>query len=965
MHRTRVLLSRTGFQHIVLVLVTVMGLAALFMLPYLSVRKKTIEAFNQEQMTLANQAIRGIQSFFTTYDRALRYLATQDSIVDLDDSGRLLLQNFHTIHSSDIAEILWIDAQGQVTYKVPQIAGSGHGPRHPLPAAAMVHLKGGKPVITDIIAGQRPLSIAFAYPLFSGTAFHGCIAFRIPFSRLARNYLDTIALGRDSFILLVSKNGTSLYSPRYAGRKIGNCFSDAPDLLALGKKMMAHERGSYTFSVTQSGEDGSPVKVTKYAVFAPIDLPGENYWSIAVATLENEVLSTMERFRDQWLLVTSVALFTVVLLSFSLTRTLARHAEIRKQRAVEEQIVKLLEFIPLGIIVSNAEMIVTYANRAVLDLIEKGSPEAIIGRRPMDFIHPEYRPYIKNRLQNLLDGSSNDISIIKVVTASGREREVEMNSTPLMFNGQISLISILRDVTEQRRAEETQRRLVTAIEQAKESIVITNDQEIIEYVNPAFTEVTGFSQEEAIGKTPALLRSGEHEAQFYEEIRKTISRGEVWQGRIINRRKNGQLFTESATISPVRNATGKITHFVAVKRDITHEVELESQLRQAQKMEAIGTLAGGIAHDFNNILGSMLGFTDIALMDLRSEGREDTMLYDNLVQIRKGGKRAADLVQQILTFSRQSNAQKMPVTVAPLIKENLKLLRASLPATISIRQRLQAADAQVLADPVQIQQIVMNLCTNAFHAMREHGGELVVGLRLLPRDQASESLVRRMSACLELTVRDTGVGMEPAELERIFDPFYTTKSPGEGTGMGLSVVHGILSDLGGEIQVESTPGQGTTFTVLLPSAGSRQGSEPHSAEPDQAVKGKEHIVVVDDEEGIRAAYKNGLERLGFRVTTYGDPMELLDLVEQRQHDIDLVLTDQTMPGMTGLELTRELLVIDPDLPIILCTGYSDKLNTEVALKVGARKLLSKPVGIAQLAEAIRWVLDHRELTATL
>ncbi len=948
-------MKRAGLQFFFLVLVTAVALVVLFYLPYTSVQEKTINSYNQGQMMLANQAIKGIRLFFDTYDKALRYFSTQPSIMELDDSGRLLMQDFYTIHSLEIAAITRIDARGRILYTVPEIEGligqDISAQRH---NRAM--MENHQPQVSDVFTSVQGFeSIAFSYPVFQGTRYAGAITFLFPFAQLAGKYLETIDVGDNGMTLLLSRQGVCLYcSDRsHVGRNVKEIFADSPGLQALSHRMLSRGRGSLSFSVTRKTGDGGAGKVKEYAVFAPVDLPGNTFWSIAIASPENVVLATMTDFRDQWILVTSVVLIIVLVLSFFLTRALAASAQEKQRKRVEDQLRRLLEYLPAGIVVWDQEATMIYINHAVLELLDEGDPEKILGRKTFDFIHPDFRDKVRRRYETLLEGGHVAPEVIRLQTATGREKIVELDSVPFTFNREACFISLLVDVEERYKAEETRRRLVTAIEQARESIVITDNRGVIEYVNPAFTDVTGYSRDEVIGLTPRILRSGEHDTDFYRTIWETITAGRVWQGRIVNRRKDGILFTESATISPVRNTIGQITHFVAVKRDITHEVELEAQLRQAQKMEAIGTLAGGIAHDFNNILGAILGFTDMALLHCEP----GSPLHENLSHIRKGGKRAADLVQQILTFSRMTTAEKEPVPVVPLVRESLKLLRASLPATIEIEQELDAAGMNVLANPVKIQQVVMNLCTNAFHAMRDKGGLLTVTLAPVPAAECRRMLTSVKGDCVRLTVSDTGTGIDPETMERIFDPFFTTKGPGEGTGLGLSVVHGIVRDLGGTITVSSDPGQGTVFTVILPAV--RRDLSPVLANLNEPLPGgTEHILIVDDETDILETCKMMLQHLGYAVTLCSRPLKAVELVRAQEELYDLVITDQTMPKMTGTELINALLSIRPGLPIILCTGYSDKVNEEVARRAGARRLLMKPVELRKLARAIREVLDE-------
>ncbi len=954
-------MKRPGLQFFFLVLVTAIALTILFYLPYTSVRKKTVNSYNQGQMMLANQAIKGIRLFFDTYDKALHYFSTQPSIIDLDDSGRLLMQDFYTIHSLEIAAITRIDARGRILYTVPEIQGLVG-----LDISSQRHnralMERHQPQVSDVFTSVQGFeSIAFSYPVFQGKRYVGAITFLFPFAQLAEKYLETIDVGSNGMTLLLSRRGVCLYSSDRSnvGRKVEEIFAGSPGLLALSRRMLSRNRGSFSFSVAAGREGDRSGEVTEYAVFAPVDLPGNTFWSIAIASPEDVVLATMADFRDQWILVTSVVLIIVLVLSFFLTRALAESAQEKQRQRVEDQLRRLLEYLPAGIVVWDQEATMIYINHAVLELLDETDPEKILGRKTFDFIHPDFREEVRQRYQTLLEGGHVTPEVVRLQTAAGREKIVELDSVPFSFNRESCFISLLVDIEERYKAEETRRRLVTAIEQARESIVITDNRGVIEYVNPAFTDVTGYGRDEVIGLTPRIIRSGEHDTDFYRTIWETITAGRVWQGRIVNRRKDGTLFTEAATISPVRNTIGKITHFVAVKRDITHEVELEAQLRQAQKMEAIGTLAGGIAHDFNNILGAILGFTDMALLHCDP----GSPLHENLLHIRKGGKRAADLVQQILTFSRMTTAEKEPVPVVPLVRESLKLLRASLPATIEIEQELDAAGMNVLANPVKIQQVVMNLCTNAFHAMREQGGLLTVHLGTVPAAECRRMLTSVRGDCVRLTVSDTGTGIDADTMERIFDPFFTTKGPGEGTGLGLSVVHGIVRDLGGTITVSSEPGEGTTFTVILPAV--RKDLSPVLANLNEPLPGgTEHILIVDDEKDILETCKMMLQHLGYAVTLCGRPLEAVALVREQHELYDLVITDQTMPKMTGTELIGEMLSIRPGLPIILCTGYSDKVNEEVARRAGARRLLMKPVELRKLARAIREVLDedasHRE-----
>ncbi len=398
----------------------------------------------------------------------------------------------------------------------------------------------------------------------------------------------------------------------------------------------------------------------------------------------------------------------------------------------------------------------------------------------------------------------------------------------------------------------------------------------------------------------------------------------------------------------VQERTSELSEaFTRLEREMTERKRLEDQLRQAQKMEALGTLTGGIAHDFNNILASIIGFSEIALDDIPPE----TPLRRHIELILKSGFRARELIKQMLTFSRKTEYETKALPLSPLVKETAKLLRASIPTTVQIDVSCTALSDTVLANATGIQQVIMNLCTNAAYAMREQGGTL--SIVLADCDAATDPL----DAYVQLVVRDSGVGMDQEVIKRIFEPFFTTKEVGKGTGMGLAVVYGIVKSLKGNITVESAPGEGSTFRVLLPKA---VDVAIPAAVPGTLPTGMEHILFLDDEELLTDLAKQILERLGYRVTVLGDSGRALELFSRDPSQFDLVITDQTMPGMTGLHLAEELLRIRAEIPIILCTGHSERVDREKARTAGIREFLMKPLARQELAEAVRRAIDTKQ-----
>jgi signal transduction histidine kinase/ActR/RegA family two-component response regulator len=382
--------------------------------------------------------------------------------------------------------------------------------------------------------------------------------------------------------------------------------------------------------------------------------------------------------------------------------------------------------------------------------------------------------------------------------------------------------------------------------------------------------------------------------------------------------------------------------------------ELQTQLQHAQKMEAIGSLAGGIAHDFNNILLPIIGYTEMAITDVP----QGSLTRKNLGEVLKAAELAKGLVQQILTFSRRSKKERKPLMIQPIIKESLKLLRASLPSTIEIRQNIDNKCGAILADPTQIYQVMMNLCTNAYHAMREKGGILEVTLTEVNIDSPDLplNLDLNQGPYLRLAISDTGHGMDRAVVERIFDPYFTTKAPGEGTGLGLSVVHGIIRSHDGYITVYSEPGEGTTFYIYLPRI-DVDAKVPETISTEPAPKGEEYILFVDDDEQIVNVVQQILERLGYRVAARTSSVEALEAFQAQPEKFDLVITDLTMPNMTGTELAKRLIDIRSDIPIILCTGFSEAISKKKAKAIGIREYVMKPITMHGLAMTIRKVLD--------
>ena len=513
----------------------------------------------------------------------------------------------------------------------------------------------------------------------------------------------------------------------------------------------------------------------------------------------------------------------------------------------------------------------------------------------------------------------------------------------------------LDDATGRAQADAEKARLVTAIEQSTEAVVITDPSGQIEYVNPAFTRITQYGSDEVLGKNPRLLKSGKHDPEYYQDLWETILKGEPWHGEVVNQRKDGTLYTEQMSITPVRDGTGKITDFVSVKQDVTEHRRLEEHVRQVAKMEAIGRLAGGVAHDFNNLLTIINGYSELLLEKLAS----DPQACAQLQEIKDAGERAATLTRQLLAFSRRQVLAPQVLDLNEVVSNLGKMLQRLIGEDIELRTLLDPALGRVRADPGQIEQVIMNLAVNARDAMPT-GGKLTIETRNAELDAvyARSHVTVKPGIHVMLAVSDTGVGMTRETQRHIFEPFFTTKQEGKGTGLGLATVYGIVKQSGGSIWVYSEPGNGAVFKVYLPTLAESTAAEPLGLET-EADSGTETILVIEDEEGVRSLVRLALESGGYKVLEMDNAESAIGLFAKYEGPIHLILTDVVMRGLSGPLVAAKLVSLRPDVKVLYMSGYTDDAVVHHGVLTHNMPFIQKPFSPSSLRKKIREVLDRK------
>jgi two-component system NtrC family sensor kinase len=601
-----------------------------------------------------------------------------------------------------------------------------------------------------------------------------------------------------------------------------------------------------------------------------------------------------------------------------------------------------------GIIIHSPDYGILYENRIVQELI---------GKQEGTICHRFHGCLSRGRAEcpvakTFADGRIHTVEMEAVTDRGGVP--VEVTTSPIRgAGGEVtSVVSIVRDISGRKRAEEERRRLAAAVEHAADAIMVTDAEWVVQYVNPAFEKFTGYAKEEVLGKNPYIFAADGENIRVYLGIKDKIRSGSSWKGRLKNKRKDGFLLEQDTVISPIRDPGGKIVHHVVASRDITREVQLEKQAQTAQRMEAVGTLAGGIAHDFNNALTGIIGFADLLRMRLEKEPK----LQRDVDEILKCAERASTLTRQLLAFARRQVIEPVSLGLNKVVGDLSRLMKKVTGEQIEVRTRLTEGIPPIFADRGQLEQVLLNLCLNSRDAM-PGGGEFLVSTDAVvwEGERVEDQAVMPAGQYVLLAVADNGSGMDDATRKRAFEPYFTTKAPGKGTGLGLSMVYGIVKQNGGFVFLDSRPGEGTTLRIYFPAT--ELVSEEKEEKKETPVRGgAETILLAEDEEAIRNLAERSLRGYGYEVLVARDGAEAVALCEAHP-EIAIAVLDVVMPRMGGKEALDVMRRSRPDLSALFTSGYStDRIHESFVLLPGI-EFLPKPYGPASIARRVREVLD--------
>ncbi|MBU1109225.1 MAG: transporter substrate-binding domain-containing protein [Candidatus Riflebacteria bacterium] len=658
----------------------------------------------------------------------------------------------------------------------------------------------------------------------------------------------------------------------------------------------------------------------------------------------------------RYVAIVTMPLAGILMLVFLWSWTLRRQVTLKTRELTQSEahFRTLVEGAPTGIFVQT-DGLFSYLNDEVCRLLGAMSSAQLLNKPVLDFVHPSARE-AQQKLINAIVHDKRGTPTVEMVflRLDKTEIPVDITFTPINYLGQSSLLVFAKNISSRKESESELDRLTSAIEQVGEVILITDIDGTIQYANPALENLTGFSRAEVLGKKTSIFKSGKHDRKFYEDLWKTISNGMTWNGRMVNKCKDGRLVVEDTTISPVF-AMSKIVNYVAVKHDITEYLRLNEQLQQAQKMEVVGQLAGGVAHDYNNMLGVILGYTELAMDDIQDK---DSQMNEYLAEIHKAAARSTEITGQLLAFARKQAISPRILDINECINGMLKMLRRLIGETIDLVWIPMEGSLAVKMDLSQINQIFTNLCVNARDAMSGAGKVIIeTGVCEFDEEYCADHPGTLAGRYALLSVSDSGCGMDKATVAKIFEPFFTTKELGRGTGLGLATVFGIVKQNDGFINVYSEIGQGTIFKIYLPMYDISHAETAKKKTIEKVANKGETILVVEDDASILRLASKILTGLGYSVISTRSPLEAVKLAEELQ-TIDLLLTDVVMPEMNGRELFEELQAKRPGIRCLYMSGYTaDVIAQQGILKEGI-DFIGKPFSNAELSRAVRQVIDQ-------
>ena len=935
----------------------------LFISFYEKAKQESIRNLNTEQLLHAGQAARGIEDFFANWTTILTTLSETSHIKNMDKTGKENMESLYRGNSELIRAVTRVDARGRITYTIPYDQKAiGRD------ISAQKHIREimetRKPVISDVFfAVQGYSAVALHVPVYKDRAYGGTIAVIVNFQSLAKRYLEVIKVGKTGYAWVISRDGTELFCPipGHVGHSVFENCRNFPSILAMAQDMVKGHEGAtiYTFDKIR-GDTVEQVK--KHAVYMPITM-GNTFWSIVVASSEDEILSSLQGFRNRLILITGVLLLGGILFFyFGLNAWSIVREEDKRRRAEDEVRASEKRYRAIVENTNDALYIFDFEGN-ILDVNENAcrmvgyTRDELVGANLSKIDSPEDTGLRPTHMKQLLKDNST-LFAGSHMRKDGSLVPVETSAKVVTHKRKGIIQGFVRDITDRKRMEEEiageKAKLKTLSDNAPFGMILIDKNGCFTYINPKFTELFGFGLSDIPdGRTwyrKAFPNSDYRHAAIavWIEDSKDAKPG-AYKPRVFN--------------VTCKDGTQKIVNFTTsvlvsgdclmACEDITELRHLESELRHAQKMEAVGTLAGGIAHDFNNILTVIIGFTGLLKMDM-DNGDPRTVYLD---QILGSTQKAANLTQSLLAFSRKQRIALKPHRMNDIVKQTTDLLKRLLTEDIELIVILAPANPAVMAEVTQIDQILMNLATNARDAMPK-GGTLRIEVGTTTMDDKFIILhgYGEPGDYAVITVTDAGVGMDEKTREHIFEPFFTTKEVGKGTGLGLSTVYGIVKQHNGYISVESEPDKGTTVRIWLPlvHAAVEEKSPPETQE---AKKGTETILVAEDDPGVRMLIVGVLKKYGYATLEAGDGEQALHLFTDNMERISLVICDVVMPKMNGREVYEGIKGIRPDMKVLFTSGYTRDVIIDKGIDATV-DFIKKPIRPAEFITRVREILDR-------